>query len=63
MNLIIGFSSSRINDFGHIGGLIGGVLASMIVGVPDKENKLDRINGIIVLTIYSLFLLYLSFYK
>ena len=34
-----------------------------IVGVPDKENKMDRVNGIIILIVYSLFLLYLTFYR
>ena len=61
LNLTIGFLSSGIDNFGHVGGLIGGVLSSMIVGVPDKESKIDRINGIIVSLIYVLFLLYLSF--
>ena len=63
LNLIIGFSVSGIDNFGHIGGLIGGVLASMIVGVPDKENKIDRTNGIIITVIYIAFLCYLTFMK
>jgi len=63
INLIIGFTSSGIDNFGHIGGLIGGVLSSMIVGVPDKETKLDRTNGIIILIIYIVFLCYLTFFR
>lgn len=62
-NLILGFTLGGVDNFGHIGGLIGGVLTSMIVGVPDKENKIDRINGIIILIIYVAFLLYLTFYN
>ena len=63
LNLIIGFTISGIDNFGHIGGLIGGILASMIVGVPDKENKIDRVNGIIITIIYIAFLCYLTFYR
>jgi len=63
LNLGLGFVFSNVDNFGHIGGLIGGVLTSMIVGVPDKENKMDRVNGIIILVIYTAFLLYLTFYR
>ena len=59
LNLAMGFMITGIDNFGHIGGLIGGVISSMIVGVPDKENKTDRINGIIVLVVYAVFLCYL----
>lgn len=62
-NLILGFTLKHVNNFGHIGGLIGGVLTSMIVGVPDKKNKIDRVNGIIIIIIYFAFLLYLNFYR
>lgn len=63
LNLILGFTLNGIDNFGHIGGLIGGVLTSMIVGVPDKKNKVDRVNGVIILIIYTVFLLCLTFYK
>lgn len=61
LNLILGFTLSGIDNFGHIGGLIGGILTSMIVGVPDKKNNIDRVNGVIILFIYAAFLLYLTF--
>ena len=48
-----------IDNFAHIGGLIGGVIASMIAGVPDRKSNSDRINGIIVLIVYAVFLCYL----
>ena len=51
LNLGIGFVASGINNFAHIGGLIGGVLTSMAVGVKYKSNKSDIINGIIILHI------------
>ena len=59
MNLALGFMISGIDNMGHIGGLIGGALAAMIVGVEGKSDKTDRINGSIVLTILIAFLVYM----
>lgn len=61
LNLLIGFVSSGINNFAHIGGLIGGTMASMAVGVKYKSSKQDRINGIIVLTILLILLIFKIF--
>ena len=58
MNLLIGFMYTSIDNACHIGGLIGGYLATMIVGVPEKSNKSERINGLIVFILYVLFLIY-----
>lgn len=63
INLIIGFTLSGIDNFAHIGGLIGGVFASMAVGVPDKSKKSDRANGCILMLIYLVFIIYLAFFK
>lgn len=63
LNLGLGFILSGVDNFAHIGGLIGGVLSSMIVGVPDKKSNTNRINGIIIMIIYIVFLFYLTFGK
>ena len=63
INLLIGFTVTGIDNACHIGGLIGGFLAAMAVGVPEVENKKDRINGIILLVIYTLFISYLLFFR
>lgn len=63
INLIIGFISPGIDNSAHIGGLIGGILTTMLVGVPDKSNKTDRINGIILTLIYIGFISYLAFWR
>ena len=63
LNLLIGFTVTGIDNACHIGGLIGGFLASMAVGVPEVENKKDRINGIILLVIYTSFVSYLLFFR
>lgn len=58
-NLLLGFLNSGIDNACHIGGLIAGVLVSMIVGVPLKENKKDRINGIILFFIFLIFIIFM----
>ena len=63
LNLGIGFLLSGIDNFAHIGGLIGGVFASMAMGVPDKDVTSDKANGSILLLIYLLFIIYLAFFK
>ena len=48
LNLGIGFVVSGINNYAHIGGLIGGILISIAVGVKYKSTKVDRINGVVM---------------
>ena len=62
-NLMIGFLSPGIDNAAHIGGLVAGIFTAMAVGVPDKSNKKDKINGIILSIIYIAFITYLAFYK
>ena len=62
INLIIGLMPDIANT-AHIGGLVGGVLASRIVGVSNKSDKSERINGIIMLSIIIIFLIYIGFIK
>ena len=61
INLVIGFMSVGIDNAAHIGGLVGGMLLSMLVGVPGKKSKRDTINGIILTIIYVIFISYLAF--
>ena len=61
INLLIGFTSSGIDNFAHIGGLVGGILCSMIVGLSDKSNNNSKINGIILTIIFLAFLLFMNF--
>lgn len=60
-NLLIGFMSSGIDNASHIGGLVGGILISMMVGVPGKGSKKDIINGTILTILYIVFISYLAF--
>ena len=63
LNLIIGFTSSGIDNAAHICGLVGGILIAMAVGVPDKSNNNNKINGIVLSLIYFGFIIYLSFFR
>ena len=63
LNLIIGVTSSGIDNAAHIGGLVGGILIAMAVGVPDKSNNNNKINGIVLSLIYFGFIIYLSFFR
>ena len=61
LNLIISFLPG-IDMWGHIGGLIGGILISMALGLRYKERKRDRINGYILSAIFIVFLIYLGIF-
>ena len=63
LNLIIGFLNPGIDNSAHIGGLVAGVLSAMLVGVPDKSGKRDKVNGIILTAIYIGFIIYLAFFR
>ena len=59
INLLIGFIFPGIDNFAHIGGLIGGIFITMALGIDNKTTKNTKINGYITLIIYLLFLTYL----
>ena len=61
-NLALGFIVPNIDYLAHIGGLIGGILASMAVGLKYKDNKSNQINGIIISIILIIFLIYLGIF-
>jgi len=62
LNLAIGFMVESVDNFAHIGGLIGGLLISKAVGVNSKDKRSDKINGIILSIIYLAFLVFLAFF-
>jgi len=61
LNLALGFMNSSIDNGAHIGGLIGGYLATMIVGLKYKGTKSETINGTIVYILLVAFLLFALF--
>ena len=63
LNLMLGFMVNGIDNFAHIGGLVGGIFASMAVGVPDKSSSGDKASGNLLLLIYLGFIMYLVFFR
>ena len=61
VNLLIGFTSSGIDNFGHIGGLIGGFLITMAFGIDEKSDKQSKINGWVFVIVSLLFLIFMNF--
>ena len=61
LNLGIGFIIPNIDVSAHIGGLVGGLLSTMAVGIENKSDKKDSINGIICLMILIIFLTIILF--
>ena len=62
-NLALGFMIPGIDNFAHIGGLIGGYLSSMALGVSDKSTVKEKVNGWVVLVLLIAFLTTFMFYK
>lgn len=60
LNLFIGFTNPQIDSMAHVGGLIGGYLATMAIGIQNKTTKNERINGWIVLILYIAFMIYMG---
>ena len=62
LNLFIGFMITGIDNFAHIGGLVGGFLISKAVGINSKDKKSDKINGLILTMLFLIFLVYLGLF-
>ena len=58
LNLFLGFITPGIDNAGHIGGLISGVFLAMACGI-NKDKKIERINGVILTIIFTIFILFL----
>ena len=63
LNLGVGFIATGINNFAHIGGLIGGILLAKSVGVKYKSTKSEIINGIVMTLILLGALIFMIFNK
>lgn len=62
INLLYGFLVSGIDNFSHIGGLIGGILITMALGVKYKSSKNEKLNGSIITLIFTCFMIYMALF-
>ena len=60
-NLAIGLFLTGIDLYGHLGGLIGGLLTANMLGTI--ENKKYSMNNILIMIIYFSFLIYLGIFR
>lgn len=61
LNLSLGFLMSGVDNFAHIGGLLGGALITRALGVKDKTSSFEMINGWIMILIFCAFTYYIAF--
>lgn len=62
LNLVLGFTIDGIDNFAHIGGLIGGFLINIGLGVKYKSTTFEKVNGLLVSFIYLGFLIFMAFF-
>ena len=62
MNLLFGFLMSGIDNFAHIGGLIGGFIITMALGIRFKSSNSEKINGTIITLLFTVFMVYMAIF-
>lgn len=63
LNLFIGLTSTNIGNAAHIGGLVGGYVMSLSLGADIDESRSQKINGIVVTILLTIFMVYMAFFR
>lgn len=63
LNLFIGLTSTNIGNAAHIGGLVGGYVMSLALGADIDENRSQKINGMVVTILLTVFMIYMAFFR
>ncbi len=62
LNLGLGFIGTGIDNFAHIGGLIGGTLITVALGIKYKSTTFEKMNGWIVTILFTAFMIYMGIF-
>lgn len=60
-NLLMGFFMTNIDMWGHVGGLLGGLMTANMIGTI--ENKKYNVSNVCLFIIYFIFLIYLGIFR
>ena len=60
VNLLIGFYAPNIDNWAHIGGLVGGAAMTMAIGVKDKSSTFEKVNGWVIAVAVLAFFAYMG---
>ena len=63
LNLFIGLTSTNIGNAAHIGGLVGGYVMSLALGADIDESRSQKINGMVVTILLTVFMVYMAFFR
>lgn len=63
LNLFIGLTSTNIGNAAHIGGLVGGYVMSLSLGADIDESRSQKINGMVVTILLTVFMVYMAFFR
>lgn len=63
INLAYGFIHPGISNAAHIGGLVGGLAISYMLGIKDNESKASKISGTLIVLALTGFLVYMAFFR
>ena len=62
INLALGFMITGVDNYAHIGGLVGGITTAMAFGFKSRAGINDKVNGIIITLMLFAFLIFMNFF-